>query len=75
MLAKVIAWGQDREEAIGRSLRALDEFAIEGIATTIPFQRALLADGRYRRGELHTRFVEQFMGERPLVGPIAGDEQ
>jgi acetyl-CoA carboxylase biotin carboxylase subunit len=73
LLAKVIAWGQDREEAIARAARALDEFAVVGIATTIDFQRALLADARYRRGELHTRFVEQFMGERPLVGS-AGEE-
>jgi acetyl-CoA carboxylase biotin carboxylase subunit len=73
LLAKVIAWGQDREEAIARAARALDEFAVVGIATTIDFQRALLADARYRRGELHTRFVEQFMGERLLVGS-AGEE-
>ena len=64
LLAKVIAWGQDRDEAIARLARALDETVVDGIATTIGFQRRLLDDPRYRRGEVHTRFVEQFLAEQ-----------
>jgi acetyl-CoA carboxylase biotin carboxylase subunit len=41
---------------------------IEGITTNLDFQRALLNDPRYRRGELHTRFVEEYLREQALVG-------
>ena len=68
LIAKVIAWGEDRDEAIARSARALDETVIDGIATTIGFQRRLLDDPRYRRGEVHTRFVEQLLGEQRAAG-------
>jgi acetyl-CoA carboxylase biotin carboxylase subunit len=68
LLAKIIAWGGDRDEAIGRAARALDELVIEGVATTAAFQRALLDDPRYRRGELHTRFVEQYLSEQAVGG-------
>jgi acetyl-CoA carboxylase biotin carboxylase subunit len=67
LIAKVIAWGQNREEAIARLARALDETVVDGIATTIGFQRRLLDDPRYRRGELHTRFVEQFLAEQRVA--------
>ena len=63
LLAKVIAWGEDREEAISRMRRALSEMKIEGVHTTIPFHVRLLADERFRRGDVHTRFVEdELMG-------------
>ena len=58
LLAKVIAWGQDREEALARMRRALSEMKIEGVHTTIPFHTRLLADERFHRGDVHTRFVE-----------------
>ncbi|MDQ3214897.1 MAG: acetyl-CoA carboxylase biotin carboxylase subunit, partial [Pseudomonadota bacterium] len=58
LLAKVIAWGQDREEAISRMRRALSEMKIEGVHTTIPFHTRLLADERFRCSDVHTRFVE-----------------
>ena len=63
LIAKVIAWGQDREEALARMRRALWEMRIEGVATTIPFHTRLLDDARFRGGDVHTRFVEdELMG-------------
>jgi acetyl-CoA carboxylase biotin carboxylase subunit len=58
LLAKLVAWGRDRAEAIARMQRALQETAIEGVPTTVGFHARLLADPRFRRGDIHTRFVE-----------------
>jgi len=58
LLAKVIAWGADRADAIDRLARALREFKIVGVQTTIPFHLQLLADARFRSGDVHTKFVE-----------------
>jgi acetyl-CoA carboxylase biotin carboxylase subunit len=58
LVAKVIAWGHDRAEACARMRRALSEMTMEGIHTTIPFHLRLLADERFIRGDVHTRFVE-----------------
>ena len=58
LLAKVIAWGDDRAEALARMRRALSEMQLEGVHTTIPFHLSLFADERFRRGDVHTRFVE-----------------
>ena len=63
LVAKLVAWGQDREEAIARMRRALAELRIGGIRTTAPFHERLLDDARFRRGDVHTRFVEdELMG-------------
>ncbi len=61
LVAKLIAWGNDREEAIARMRRALAEMRVEGVCTTIAFHERLLGDERFRRGEVHTRFVEDVM--------------
>ena len=58
LLAKVIAWGQDRAEASARMRRALSEMTLEGVHTTIPFHLRLLGDERFKDGDVHTRFVE-----------------
>jgi acetyl-CoA carboxylase biotin carboxylase subunit len=58
LIAKLIGWGPTRQEAIDRVLRALQEFKIAGIETTIPFHRAMLQDPAFRRGRVHTRYVE-----------------
>ena len=58
MLAKLIVWGRDREEALTRAERALDEFIVEGINTTIPFHRNMLKHPTFRSGEADTAFVE-----------------
>jgi acetyl-CoA carboxylase biotin carboxylase subunit len=59
LLAKVIVWGENRNEAIARMQRALDEFVIEGITTTIPFHQRLLKHEGFRRGETYTRFIQE----------------
>jgi acetyl-CoA carboxylase biotin carboxylase subunit len=62
LVAKLIAWGKNREEAIRRMERALDEYVIEGISTTIPFHLKVLRNEAFRRGEVNTRFIEDHLG-------------
>lgn len=59
LLVKLIVWADTREAAIARMQRALDEFVIEGIVTTIPFHKRLLRHERFIRGETHTRFLQE----------------
>ena len=59
MIAKLIVHGSSRKQAIGRMQRALDEFVIEGVATTIPFHKKLLRHPAFLGGEVDTHFVEQ----------------
>jgi len=58
MIAKVIVWGNNRQEAIARMQRALGEFVIGGIKTTIPFHQQLLAQEMFIKGECNTSFLE-----------------
>jgi acetyl-CoA/propionyl-CoA carboxylase, biotin carboxylase, biotin carboxyl carrier protein len=58
LVGKLIVWGADREVAIARMLRALDEFRIDGIATTIPADKAILAHADFKAGEHSTKWVE-----------------
>jgi acetyl-CoA carboxylase biotin carboxylase subunit len=62
LLAKVIVHGQDREEAVLRMQRALDELRIEGVQTTIPFHQKVLRHPDFLMGRVSTRFVERLMG-------------
>lgn len=61
LLAKLIVWGVTRDEAIERGKRALSEFVIEGIPTTIPFHLAVLENDAFKRGEVYTDFIETQM--------------
>ncbi|MEA2362460.1 MAG: acetyl-CoA carboxylase, biotin carboxylase subunit [Thermoleophilaceae bacterium] len=63
LIAKLIVWAPDRSRAIDRMDRALAEFRIDGrgIRTTIPFHRRVLADERFRSGDVSTDFLEHFM--------------
>lgn len=61
MIAKLITHGPTRERAIRRMLRALDEFVLEGVPTTIPFHKELLQHPAFIRGEIDTHFVERQM--------------
>src|SRR5688572_1702604 len=61
LLAKVIVHGKDREHAMNLMLRALREFSIEGIKTTIPFHQELLAHPVFRSGDYQLDFLEKFM--------------
>lgn len=60
MIAKLIVTGQSREEVVVRMKRALQEFVIEGIKTTIPFHIKLMDDKRFRSGKFTTAFMEGF---------------
>ena len=57
LLAKVITWGEDRDEALARMRRALSECIVTGIATTVPFQLALLNDPAFQRGDVDLSFL------------------
>ena len=67
LLAKLIVWGEDRDQARRRMLRALDEFQIEGVPTTIPFHRLAMTDPAFVAGEVSTVLVEQGMDLSSLV--------
>jgi acetyl-CoA carboxylase biotin carboxylase subunit len=60
MISKLIAVAQTREEAIKKMQRALDEYIIEGIKTTIPFHQKLMRDEKFRSGNFTTKFMESF---------------
>lgn len=60
MIAKLICRAQTREECITKMERALDEFVIEGIKTTLPFHKQLMRDRSFREGNFHTGFLETF---------------
>ena len=59
LVAKLITWGRNREEAIVRMRRALEEFVIEGVKTTIPFHQRIIEDERFKSGNFYTTFVEE----------------
>ena len=65
MIAKLITTAQTREEAISKMRRALNEFVIEGIKTTIPFHRQLMNHPGYVAGNYTTKFMEDFVMEEP----------
>ena len=65
MIAKLITTAQSREEAISKMRRALDEFVIEGVKTTIPFHRQLMDDPKYIAGDYTTAFMDTFKMNSP----------
>jgi len=70
MIAKLICYGRDRRVALDRMARALDEFIIRGIKTTIPLHKLILKDPNFRRGRYSTSFVERLLAaSQPLVPP------
>ena len=60
LIAKLVVRGKDRSEAISRMSRALEMFIVEGIYTTIPLHRKILADPEFRSGHTDTNFIERF---------------
>jgi acetyl-CoA carboxylase biotin carboxylase subunit len=63
MIAKLIAFGNDRKQAISRMRRALSEFTIEGVDTTIPLHQKLFFDKNIVSGQYNTNYLEQFLTE------------
>jgi acetyl-CoA carboxylase biotin carboxylase subunit len=63
LIAKLVARGRDRQEAISRMSRALEMFIVEGIYTTIPLHRRILADEEFQQGKIDTGFIERFLAK------------
>jgi acetyl-CoA carboxylase biotin carboxylase subunit len=63
LVGKLIVWALTREEAINRARRALREYRLEGIKTTIPLHMRLLEDDAFRSGEYHTGYLEELLKE------------
>ena len=61
LLSKLIAWGNSREESIARLRRALEEYSITGIKTNVGLFRCILAEPEFLRGEIHTRWLDEFL--------------
>jgi acetyl-CoA carboxylase biotin carboxylase subunit len=75
MIAKLICYGRDRRVAMDRMARALDEFMIRGVKTTIPLHKLILKDPNFRRGRYSTAFIERLLAaSQPLV-PAKPEEQ
>ena len=72
LMAKLIVWGGSRDDAVSRMSRALAEFTVSGVKTTIPFHRAVMRHPDFLAGRLSTAFVERaFGGGRELPAPSA----
>ena len=67
LVAKLIGYGRDREEALARTRRALDEFIIEGVKTTIPLHRRVLDHPDFQKGQVSTRFLDRVITPRPIT--------
>lgn len=61
LIAKLIVWGEDRRQAIRRMERALGEFRMEGIKTTIPFHKKVMRDEEFVKGNFDTHFLEKYL--------------
>ena len=72
MISKLAAWGRNRCEAIDRLRRALDEYAVGGIKTTLPFFRELVRDEEFIAGRLDTGFIARFQERRGTAVPAVG---
>ena len=75
LLAKLIVTGSTRQEAIERSRRALDEFRVEGLATALPFHRAIVRDAKFTDDfHVYTSYIEnEFINEIPMYVPVVAD--
>ncbi len=69
LLSKLISWGNSREEAIHRMLRALSEYQVYGIKTTIPFFQRILLHPRFYHGTYNTHFIEDLEKEEEKIDP------
>ncbi|MWV38221.1 acetyl-CoA carboxylase biotin carboxylase subunit [Natrialba sp. INN-245] len=67
MIAKLIVWGEDREECLERSLRALREYEIDGIPTIIPFHRLMLSDERFVESTHTTKYLDEELDESRIA--------
>jgi acetyl-CoA carboxylase biotin carboxylase subunit len=68
LIAKLVVRGRDRAEAISRMSRALDMFVVEGIHTSIPLHKRIMADSDFRAGNFDTKFMERFLVQTKEAG-------
>jgi acetyl-CoA carboxylase biotin carboxylase subunit len=68
LLAKVVAWAGDRDACVARTARAVDEFEVEGIATTLPLFRDILREARFRAGRYTTAYLGEAAADLPSLG-------
>jgi len=64
LIAKLITHGRDRAEAIAKMERALSQFIVQGIETSIPLHQAIFQDAGFRAGKFDTKFMEEFLASR-----------
>jgi Acetyl/propionyl-CoA carboxylase, alpha subunit len=69
MIAKLAVWGKTRPQAIDRLRRALDEYDVSGLTTTLPFFREVVRDTEFQGGQLDTSFIERFNSRRASAPP------
>ena len=74
MIGKLIAIGANREEAIKRMQRALDECIIGGVKTSIPLCKKLISDPDFQAGRTHTHFIEAFLKKANAPQPDKNDK-
>jgi acetyl-CoA carboxylase biotin carboxylase subunit len=75
LISKLVAWGATREEATSRLQRALGEYQVSGIRTTIPFFQTVLGDEEFRRGEIDTGYIARyFERQKAITRPLTADE-
>jgi len=68
LIAKLVVWGETRAEAVARGRRALDEFIIVGIPTTVPFHQEVVETEAFASGDVYTDFVDEHMGTSADAG-------
>ena len=75
LLSKLVAWGNSREETIARLRRALDEYSITGIRTNASLFRRILEEPEFLRGEIHTRWLDEFLRRSRAAAAILTSAQ
>jgi acetyl-CoA carboxylase biotin carboxylase subunit len=73
MISKLVAWGATRDEAIARLKRALREYDVGGIRTTIPFFLSALDDEEFARGEIDTGYISRFLDRKKSEAAAQND--
>src|SRR5207237_6477921 len=78
MISKLVAWAEDRPRAIARMRRALGEYVVGGIRTTLPFFAWLVAQPDFAAGRFHTTYLDELLASRngrPFAEPAPDDEE
>lgn len=74
MIAKLIVWDENRDASLKRMIRALEEFEIEGVKTTIPFQMQVLNNSYFQKGEVYTDFIQtRIFGAEKGISDVSND--